>query len=1013
MGLRVIDEQTYETKPAGRTVVFIHDMALERADGLGLDLDQAAPALLACFMAVWFGEAESDGYNGLIATAGPPWRDAALIRAVSRYIRQAGTPLSQHYMWDTLNRHPAITQALTLVFHSRFDPDAVDEARARRNIAKIETALEAVESLDEDRIIRRFLNVIDAIVRTNFFQAGPDGGNVEEIVFKLDPQRIEGLPAPRPFREIFVYSPRVEAVHLRFGPVARGGIRWSDRPLDFRTEVLGLAKAQQVKNAVIVPVGAKGGFVPKQPTPAGDRAAAAEEGKAAYGIFIARLLDITDNLDGDKVVPPPRVVRRDGDDPYLVVAADKGTATFSDTANEIAERHGFWLGDAFASGGSHGFDHKKMGITARGAWEAVKRHFREMDVDIQTMPFTVIGVGDMSGDVFGNAMLLSPTIRLVAAFDHRDIFIDPDPDPAAGLEERRRLFELPRSSWQDYDRAKISKGGGVFSRRDKAVPLSPAIKALLGLTADKTTPGDLLRAILTTRADLLFFGGIGTFVRATEESDDRVGDRANDAIRVTGRELRVRVVGEGANLAMTQRGRVEYCLAGGRCNSDAIDNSAGVNTSDVEVNIKIALGRAVRDGRLDFKRRNRLLVATTDAVAGLVLRNNYLQTLAISIAQSHGFDYFGFQRRFMQDLERRGILDRRLEALPDDAAMAERQKAGQPLTRPEFGVLLGYAKNVLKIDLLAGKVADDATLDNELLRYFPERMQRPYGEDIEAHPLRGEIIATMIANSMINRGGPTYVTRVSDRTGAGPVDIARAYVTARDAYGMRRLNDAIDTLDNVVPGMKQLELYRAVEDLLTAKTVWFLRNASFEKGIGALVEAYGATVSALGEILPDVLPERFTEVLKESAEKFLAVGVPTEIAARIADLPVLSTATDIHLVAEATGARLAEAAATFFAVAEEFRFGGLARLAQSLPVADYYDGLARDRALEMMAGALRQISVKAIAAGGIPAWRQKHEAAVARALSAVSGLAEGEMTLSRIIVTADLLAELARVGARS
>ena len=703
LGLRVIDEQTHEVRRKSGPLVFVHDMDLERADGAPFDLDATAGPALATFMAVWYGAVESDGFNALTVNAGLPWREAALLRAIARYLRQAGTPLTQNAMWTTLGRHPAIAALLVALFRYRFDPAGVDDGAAEATIAEIEAALEKGESLDEDRIVRRFLNLVEAMLRTNYFQPTADGAWRAEIVFKLDPGKVEDLPAPRPFREIFVYAPRVEGVHLRFGPVARGGIRWSDRPLDFRTEVLGLAKAQQAKNAVIVPVGAKGGFVPKRLPPSSDRAAWAAEGKGAYGDFIARLLDITDNLDGTTVIPPRDVVRRDGDDPYLVVAADKGTATFSDTANAIAEDHGFWLGDAFASGGSHGYDHKKMGITARGAWVAVERHFREMDIDIRTTPFTVVGVGDMSGDVFGNAMLLSPATRLVAAFDHRDIFIDPDPDAAASLAERQRLFDLPRSSWQDYDRALLSKGGGIFSRKEKSIPLSPEMRALLDLEGSRAAPNDILRAILRARADLLFFGGIGTFVRAESEADERVGDRANDAIRITGEELRVRVVGEGANLGMTQFGRIAYCLRGGRCNSDAIDNSAGVNTSDVEVNIKIALGRAIRSGRLDMKKRDVLLAAMTDEVAALVLRNNYEQTLAISLAQSRGLAHFGFEGQLMRDLERRGLLDRKVESLPDDVMLAEREAAGRALTRPELGVLLAFAKIALKADLLAGR----------------------------------------------------------------------------------------------------------------------------------------------------------------------------------------------------------------------------------------------------------------------------------------------------------------------
>lgn len=1007
MGLRVIDEQTYEVKPAGRTIVFIHDMDLERADGGTFDIDTTAALAIATFMAVWYGEAESDGYNALTINAGLPWREVALLRAISRYLRQSGTPLTQHYMWATLARHAVLARTLVALFRSRFDPAAVDEEAAGRRIAEIEAALEGVESLDEDRIIRRFLNIVDSIVRTNFYQPGPDGAPYAEIVFKLDPRRVEELPAPRPFREIFVYSPRVEGVHLRFGPVARGGIRWSDRPLDFRTEVLGLAKAQQAKNAVIVPVGAKGGFVPKQLPASGDRGAIATEGRAAYEIYIARLLDITDNLDGDRVVPPKDVVRRDGDDPYLVVAADKGTATFSDTANAIAEAHGFWLGDAFASGGSHGYDHKKMGITARGAWVAVERHFREMNIDIATTPFTVVGVGDMSGDVFGNAMLLSPATKLVAAFDHRDIFIDPDPDPAASLAERQRLFALPRSSWQDYDRALISPGGGVFSRRDKSIALSREMRALLDLSGERATPNEVLRAILKARAELLFFGGIGTFVRAASESDERVGDRTNDAIRITADELRVRIVGEGANLGMTQSARIAYCLKGGRCNSDAIDNSAGVNTSDLEVNIKIALSRAVRAGRLDMKRRDRLLGAMTDEVAGLVLGNNYQQTLAISLAESRGFEYFVFQGRLMQDLERRGLLDRRVESLPDDAALAERQKAGQPLTRPELGVLLAFAKIALKVDLLDGRVADDDALNDELLAYFPPKMAETYAGDIEAHPLRAEIIATMIANAMINHGGATYVLRVGERTGAAPIEIARAYVAVREAFGLADLNLGIDALDNVMPGVEQLGLYRTVQDVLLSRTVWFLRNVSFDAGIAPVVAAYGATVRALSGMLDSVLPLRFREVIGQAAARLGAAGAPRPLAEPIASLPALAAAPDIHLVCNATAAPLADVAPVFYETADVFGIARLARLGIALPAGDYYDGLARDRALETLVVAHRRLATEVILAGSVDAWMAKRRSAAARILETVASAAEGgTITLSRLTVAANMLADL-------
>ncbi|NLH81866.1 MAG: NAD-glutamate dehydrogenase, partial [Phyllobacteriaceae bacterium] len=601
MGLRVIDESTYRVAPAGGPVVFVHDMTLAHGAGRAIDLHENLIGRLEDMVAAVFaGRAESDGFDALALTAGLDRREVAVLRAVARWLRQARTPWSQDYLWTALRRHPGLAVDLVALFRARLDPAPSEnrEAAEARVRARMEAALERVASLDDDTIVRRFMAVIGAMVRTDFFRPDADGRPRDTLAFKLTPEKIGDLPRPVPFREIWVCGPTVEGVHLRFGPVARGGLRWSDRSQDFRTEVLGLVKAQQVKNAVIVPVGAKGGFFPKTIEPGMDRDAVAREGTAAYRTFVGRLLDLTDDLSDGAVVPPPATVRRDGDDPYLVVAADKGTATFSDTANAIARAHGFWLDDAFASGGSAGYDHKKMGITARGAFEAVKRHFREIDVDPMTTPFTVAGVGDMSGDVFGNGMLLSPAIRLVAAFDHRHVFLDPAPDTAVSLEERRRLFALPRSSWADYDAAKISAGGGVFSRTAKAIPLSAEARALLDLDAQHATPAEVIRAILKARVDLLWFGGIGTYVRAATETDAQVGDKANDAVRVTAAELRARVVGEGANLGMTQAARIDYGALGGRCNSDAIDNSAGVNCSDVEVNIKIALAPAVASGRL-------------------------------------------------------------------------------------------------------------------------------------------------------------------------------------------------------------------------------------------------------------------------------------------------------------------------------------------------------------------------------------------------------------------------------
>ncbi len=849
MSFRVVDERTYQIRPQGAAEVWFHDMTIQRFDGWLIDLDGAGERLEETFVTVMRGGAESDGYNALVLIGGMVWRDVALIRTISRYLRQIRVPYSQDYMWATLRKHARIAAQIVALFHTRFDPK-LDETKGDRKAREaeiataIETALQAVESLDEDRILRHFVNAVRAAIRTNFYQRGADGQPKELIAIKFASREVDGMPLPRPLYEIFVYSPRLEGVHLRFGKVARGGIRWSDRPQDFRTEVLGLVKAQQVKNAVIVPVGAKGGFVPKQ-MPTG-RDAVQAEGVATYKMFISTLLDITDNIGTGTagVIPPPDVVRHEGDDPYLVVAADKGTATFSDIANGISEQHQYWLGDAFASGGSAGYDHKKMGITARGAWESVKRHFREMDIDIGKTPFTAVGVGDMSGDVFGNGMLREKTTKLVAAFDHRDIFIDPEPDAEKTFAERQRLFDLPRSSWQDFDKNLISNGGGVFARTAKEIRLSSKAQALLGL-GDKATPQDIIRAILKAPVDLLFFGGIGTYVRASDESDEAAGDRANDPIRVAGADLRCKVVGEGANLGMTQRGRIQAASRGIRLNTDAIDNSAGVNTSDMEVNIKIAFSIPVRDGRLTMPERNALLAEMTDEIAGLVLRNNYLQSLALSLAERRGMEDFGFLQRMIQTLEARGLLDRAVEYLPDDMALDERRRRVQPFTRPELAVLLAYAKLSLYDDLLESSVPDDPYLARELGRYFPKEIAARFPDALEHHRLRREIIATHLANSMINRGGPSLLVRIADQTGATASQTAYAFTAVRDSYGMTDLNGAIDALDNKISGALQLELYAAVEDLLLDRIVWALRNVDRSRGLAPGVAHYREGIAAV------------------------------------------------------------------------------------------------------------------------------------------------------------------------
>ncbi len=733
IGFQVISEQTYdlEVARAGEQVrkVVLHDMELADSGGVPIDLAKRGEALETAFLSTWNGVTDDDGFNRLVLSAGLSAREASVLRAYARYLRQAGLPYSQDYIAETLARYPAIAADLFSLFVARFDPDLADEQRNRnqkKHVKAIREALGSVPNLDDDRIIRRLMNAIRSTLRTNYFQRDDTGNPRATYAFKLDPRALDSLPEPRPFREIFVYGADVEGVHLRFGPIARGGLRWSDRAQDYRTEVLGLVKAQQIKNAVIVPVGAKGGFYPKSLPATGNRDQVFAAGREAYKTFIRTLLSVTDNLSAEGVVPPQDTVRHDGDDPYFVVAADKGTATFSDTANSISQDLHFWLDDAFASGGSAGYDHKKMGITARGAWEAVKRHFREMNRDIQTEPFTVVGVGDMSGDVFGNGMLLSPAIRLVAAFDHRDIFIDPDPDPATGFAERQRVFNLNRSSWQDYDTSKLSKGGMIISRHEKTVRLTPQAASALDLEGKHDlSPFDILKAILKADVDLMWFGGIGTYIRGNTETNAEVGDRANDPIRVTASQVRAKVIGEGANLGVTQHGRIDYGLAGGRCNSDAIDNSAGVNSSDIEVNIKIALASAMRDDRLTREKRDKLLTRMTNDVADLVLRNNYLQTLAISLTERLKAANQDELAGLLDDLELAGHLDRQVELLPDDPALAERYAAGHPLTRPEIGVLLSYAKMVLFSEIAESKLPDDPYLHRACLPIFRARCKNP------------------------------------------------------------------------------------------------------------------------------------------------------------------------------------------------------------------------------------------------------------------------------------------------
>jgi glutamate dehydrogenase len=1019
MGFRVVDERTYHIEPADHPGVWFHDMMLECSDGATAGIAEAKSRLEAAFLVVMGGGAENDGYNALVLGGGLMWREVALIRTISRFLRQIRVPFSQDYMWATLRKHAGVTALIVRLFETRFDPRPNIEREARHAaeaavVADIEAALQKVASLDEDRILRHFVNAVTSALRTNFYQIDAAGKPMAQIAIKFASGQIDGLPLPKPLYEIFVYSPRVEGVHLRFGKVARGGIRWSDRPQDFRTEVLGLVKAQQVKNAVIVPVGAKGGFVPKHLPVGGSREAIQAEGTAAYKLFISTLLDITDDIGADGgVIAPVNTVRHDNDDPYLVVAADKGTATFSDTANAISAEHQFWLGDAFASGGSVGYDHKKMGITARGAWEAVKRHFREMNVDIGATPFTATGVGDMSGDVFGNGMLRENTTKLVAAFDHRDIFIDPTPDPQKSFAERQRLFDLPRSSWQDYDKALISKGGGVFPRSAKEIALTPEMKALLGLNADRAPPHDIMRAILTAPVDLLFFGGIGTYIRAAAETDEQVGDRANDAIRITGADVHAKVIGEGANLGVTQRGRIEAARAGVRLNTDAIDNSAGVNTSDVEVNIKIALTLPVRDGRLSYEARNEFLRTMTDDVAQLVLRNNYQQTLALSLAERRGLEDLGFQQRLMQILEQRGELNRTVEFLPDEIELGERRRRSQSLTRPELAVLLAYAKLSLHAELLDSPVPDDPYLALELARYFPAAMVEKFPDALEQHRLRRDIIATQLANSMINRGGPALVVRIADQTGASSDRIAAAFAAVRNSYGMTALNTDIENLDNKIDGDLQLGLFTEVQDLLVDRVVWFLRNVDLTQGLAGVIERYRAGIAATEAALDRALSEQANIARAARVRQLKEARVPTELALRIANLPALLAAPDITLVAERTGKSVAEVAATYFAAGAYLRLDRVIEAARAIKVSDYFDRLALDRSLDTIGDAERRLAAAMVTTGevgdaAVKAWVAPRQAEVERVRLQIHEIAGTGLTLSKLSVTASVLGDLVR-----
>ena len=983
LGVTVVDERPHEIRVDGQSV-WRYDIGLRVRDPDRIDERAVRDEFCAIFAELYRGTLESDGLNELVLVAGLTARQVDVLRAYAKYLRQVGLSFSQRYVEETVARHGSIVNELIRLFETRFDPtlddpvggvqaDGADRPGRLADLAAITASindrLDAVPSLDEDRILRSFLTLIQATQRTNAYRplrdGDPSSGPRPVLSFKLDPEMIPDLPLPRPMFEIWVYSPRVEGVHLRGGAVARGGLRWSDRREDFRTEVLGLMKAQMVKNAVIIPVGAKGGFVVKRREQISDPDVLRREVADCYRAFVAGLLDVTDNVVDGAVVPPPAVVRHDGDDPYLVVAADKGTATFSDLANEVAASYGFWLGDAFASGGSAGYDHKAMGITARGAWESARRHARSLGRDADTDPLTVVGVGDMSGDVFGNGLLRSPHLRLVAAFDHRHIFMDPDPDPARSFQERLRLFELPRSSWDDYDRTLISAGGGVWLRSAKSIVLSEEAQRALDFPAATATPNELLSAILKAPVDLLWNGGIGTYVKASTENNAEVGDRANDAIRVDGVDLRCAMVVEGGNLGLTQRGRVEAALNGVLINTDAIDNAAGVDCSDHEVNIKILIDAQVTAGDLTVKQRNELLASMTDDVAALVLEDNRAQTLALSIARHQAAPMVDVHARYLRSLEVEGLLNRALEFLPTDKQLAERASAGLGLTTPEFAVLLAYTKDTNTAVVLDSDLPDDAYVQRELPRYFPSALEDRFAAVMGGHRLRRDIVATMLTNEMVNMAGTSFDFRMTDETGAGVADITRAHVVAADVNGLSSWWSRIDALEGTVDADGQIELFLGLRRVVERGVLWLLRHRRPPIDLAATVAAFGPGIAELAGGLRAVVRGPMGANLAGAVEDSLNAGVPSDLAEASATWPLLHTGWDIVEVAQARGRSALDAAAVYWGLFDGLDVAWLWERVGKLPRTDRWQSHARAAQRDDMMATLRDLSDDALRAGDV------------------------------------------------
>ncbi|RHW77184.1 NAD-glutamate dehydrogenase [Colwellia sp. RSH04] len=944
-GLRVIGESPYAIKTPGETS-WILDFSMYLTGESNFDLYKVRSLFQDAFAKVWRGDLEDDGFNRLILGAGLEGRAVSILRAFAKYERQIGGRFSQNYIEDTFSRYPNIAELLINLFGLRFDPHSKSTKSSKEKaidkvLNEIESSLDNVANLDDDRIIRRFVEMIEATIRTNYYQLDDHNNQKSYISFKIVPEQISEIPLPVPKFEIFVYSPQVEGVHLRGGKVARGGLRWSDRREDFRTEVLGLVKAQQVKNTVIVPVGAKGGFVCKQLPEGGSRNEIFEAGKECYRTFIRALLDITDNIIAGEIVPPKDVVRLDEDDAYLVVAADKGTATFSDIANSISEEYDFWLGDAFASGGSVGYDHKAMGITAKGAWESVKRHFREMDIDCQTTDFTCIAIGDMAGDVFGNGMLLSKHIRLQAAFNHMHIFIDPNPVAKTSYPERERLFNLAGCTWEDYNTELISKGGGIFSRHVKSIKLTPEIKKMIGTQKQSMAPNDLIQAILTMKVDLLWNGGIGTYVKGSKETHLEVGDRANDGLRINGKDLKAKIVGEGGNLGLTQLGRIEYGAKGGRINTDAVDNAGGVDCSDNEVNIKILLNTLVQNGDLTVKQRNKVLYDMTDEVGDIVIEDCYRQTHSLSITAVRSVSQLKEQVRFIHELERTGKLDRSLEFIPDDEEIAERLSENKGLTRPELSVLLAYSKMVLKEDLVHEEIIDNPYHNRLLIEAFPAQLRETYQAEMQQHPLRAEIIATKLANKIGNDMGFNFVNRMQEETGASVAEIANCYTIASEVFELPLFWQKIASLDNQISTAIQTEMLFQYRRTIRRVTRWFLRHRNKALSIEQSIALYQPTFKLLSSKLADfMIPEEIKE-LERISDDLIQAGVPKTIAIRVSQLSTLFSAMDIAEVANDDGKTIEQVAHLYFKLGVRLELHWFLNQITNQPVANHWQALAR------------------------------------------------------------------------